>query len=105
MSPVSESRILVQNTGNQAAIVKRIAEARSQVGDSLACVASLPSLWKPLVRQVDETVRVMPLWKLQTVVTEIFDFLYPNVGKGRSIMLRPDVATCFSGGSMDWSAI
>ncbi len=37
----------------------------------------------------------MPLWKLQTVVTEIFDFLYPNVGKGRSIMLRPDVATCF----------
>jgi hypothetical protein len=94
-SPTVESRILLQNTGNQAAIVKRIAETRMEIGDSLACVASLSHTWTPLVQQVDQTVRQMPLWKLQTVGSETFDFLYPNVGRGRTITLRPGIATCF----------
>ena len=94
-SPTQKSRILLQNTGNQAAIVKRISEARTTIGDSLASASSLAHAWKPLVQQVDQTVRQMPLWKLQTVGTETFDFLYPNIGKGRTITLRPGIATCF----------
>ncbi|HBJ36645.1 MAG TPA: HNH endonuclease, partial [Planctomycetaceae bacterium] len=93
--PATESRILLQNTGSQAAIVKRIAETRMETGDSLACAASLSHAWRPLVQQVDQTVRQMPLWKLQTIGSETFDFLYPNVGNGRSITLRPGIATCF----------
>ena len=40
-------------------------------------------------------VRVMPLWKLQTVGQERLDFLYENSGTGRSIELRAGVAYCF----------
>jgi hypothetical protein len=36
----------------------------------------------------------MPLWKLQTVGDLSLDFLYPNVGKGTAITLRPGVACC-----------
>jgi len=37
----------------------------------------------------------MPLWKLQTVGSERLQFLYENVGRGRSITLKPGVAFCF----------
>ena len=51
--------------------------------------------WIPLVREVARVVRLMPLWKLQTVGREQLDFLYENSGKGRSIELRAGVAYCF----------
>ncbi|QDT10771.1 HNH endonuclease [Stieleria marina] len=90
-----EKAILLQNTGRQAAVINKIAEARTSLGDSLACAKGNSQVWNPLLRQVDDTVRKMPLWKLQTVGSESFDFLYPNVGRGTSITLRPGVATCF----------
>lgn len=37
----------------------------------------------------------MPLWKLQTVGSQQFDFLYPSVGQGTIVTLRPGIATCF----------
>jgi hypothetical protein len=37
----------------------------------------------------------MPLWKLQTVGDERLEFLYENVGRGKSITLKPGVAFCF----------
>ena len=39
-------------------------------------------VWKRLVREVAEVVRIMPLWKLQTVGREHLDFLYANTGAG-----------------------
>ena len=36
----------------------------------------------------------MPLWRLQTVGNQEFDFLYQNVGKGTSIQLRAGVGYC-----------
>lgn len=59
-----EEAILLQNTGRQAAIVSRIAGAKSELGDSLAGAKAKPQLWSQLLRHVDQTVRVMPLWKL-----------------------------------------
>ena len=94
-NPDVEQSILLQNTGRQAAVISYILEARQQHGDSLACIQSDPSIWNRLVRKVDDTVRKMPLWRLQTVGSESFDFLYPNVGRGNSITLRPGIATCF----------
>lgn len=66
-----------------------------ELGDSLACAKSNTGVWSPLLRQVDDTVRKVPLWKLQTVGTESFDFLYPNVGRVTSNSLSPGVETCF----------
>ncbi len=46
------------------------------------------------MREVDKVVRQMPLWKLQTVGRDRFDFLYENRGAGSSIELRPGVSYC-----------
>lgn len=87
--------VLQQNTGKQAAIVNLVAAARVGLGDSLAKVDKRGSAWKQLLREVGAVVRVMPLWKLQTIGKERLDFLYQNSGHGSSITLRPGVAYCF----------
>jgi 5-methylcytosine-specific restriction endonuclease McrA len=89
------AKILQQNTGKQAAVLSMIRDARRLYGDSLATVASDRHIWPYLVRRVAEIVRVMPLWKLQTMGPERLDFLYENVGAGTKIELRPGVAYCF----------
>src|SRR5207249_557923 len=53
------------------------------------------SVWRGLVRRVAGVVRVMPLWKLQTIGPERLDFLYENTETGKAIELRPGVAFCF----------
>ena len=45
--------------------------------------------------EVDDVVRTMPLWKLQTVGEERLDFLYENLDTGRRITLKPGIAYCF----------
>ena len=50
--------------------------------------------WSGLVSEIDQVVRVMPLWKLQTVGDERLDFLYDNVDRGTRITLKPGVAYC-----------
>jgi len=90
-----EARVLQQNTGKQAAIINLVHAARATHGDSLAAAMKSGSRWRPLVRQVAGVVRVMPLWKLQTVGQQRLDFLYENHGDGRAIQLRPGVAYCF----------
>jgi len=89
------SKILQQNTGKQAAIVNLIRDVRRKHGDSLPMVANNPTVWRVLVRRVASVVRVMPLWKLQTIGSERLDFLYENAGAGTKIELRPGVAYCF----------
>lgn len=90
----TQGQILRQNTGRQAAIIRRIVQARREVSDSLAFAKQQKPQWKSLVSDVDKTVRRMPLWKLQTVGNERLEFLYTNVGKGTTIELRPGVAYC-----------
>jgi hypothetical protein len=46
------------------------------------------------VNEVDQVVRIMPLWKLQTVGSERLDFLYQNLGRGTRISLKPGVTYC-----------
>lgn len=94
-TPSNEGGILRQNTGGQAAIVKRIKEARQEFSGSLLAAQRCKSSWKLLVRNVDRVVQQMPLWKLQKVGNSTVDFLYENVGKGTTITLRHGVAYCF----------
>ena len=86
--------VLRQNTGKQAAVIRHVIEARQHHGDSLATAKSDSKGWKSLVTDVDQVVCKMPLWKLQTVGQDSFDFLYENKVKGTSIELRPGVTFC-----------
>jgi hypothetical protein len=92
--PTARALVLRQNTGKQAAILNLVQDARAEHGDSLPRIMGLP-VWKRLVRDVAAVVRVMPLWKLQTVSEQQLDFLYENSGTGRMIELRRGVAYCF----------
>ena len=86
--------VLQQNTGKQAAVIRAIAETQKRYCGSLYHFRQASSEWQALVGEVRSTVCVMPLWKLQTVGEEKLDFLYDNLGSGKSITLKPGVAYC-----------
>ncbi|MHB1191939.1 MAG: HNH endonuclease [Longimicrobiales bacterium] len=92
-SPVQA--LLSQNAGRQAAIVNRVAEARARYGDGNAAARLDAAQWRQLVRQVDEVVRIMPLWRLQLVGEEVREVLYRQEKGAREITLLPGVAACF----------
>ena len=87
--------VLKQNTGRQAAVVREVALHHDLYGGSLAELRRSPSEWSRLRRKTESTVKVMPLWKLQTVGTERLDFLYENTDAGAAVRLKPGVAYCF----------
>jgi 5-methylcytosine-specific restriction endonuclease McrA len=87
--------VLQQNTGKQAAIILMIVDSQQQCGASLFRLQQLASdRWSELVSDVDDVVRTMPLWKLQTVGEERLDFLDENLDRGTRITLKPGVAYC-----------
>jgi hypothetical protein len=87
--------ILHQNTGDQAAIISHIAASQQKCGASLFRLKQLGSdSWSNLIAGVDQVVRKMPLWKLQTVGDERLDFLYENLDRGSRITLKPGIAYC-----------
>ncbi len=90
----AQARILQQNPGRQAAILNIVSAARGKHGDSLSAVMRMPA-WRTLVRDVATVVRIMPLWKLQTVGQERLDFLYVAGETDRTIRLQAGVAYCF----------
>lgn len=87
--------VLQQNTGRQAAIISKIVDSQQKCGTSLFRLKQVASdRWSELVTRVDEVVRAMPLWKLQTVGEERLSFLYENLDRGNRITLKPGVAYC-----------
>jgi len=87
--------VLQQNNGMQASIITQIVEAQEQCGAALFRLGQVaPGRWSELVAGVDQVVRTMPLWKLQTVGQERLDFLYENLGRGSCVTLKPGVAYC-----------
>ncbi|MDA0745624.1 MAG: hypothetical protein O2954_03845 [bacterium] len=91
--PGTQSQILMQNTGSQAAIINRIAEASATYAGRRIGPAQEPSL----ISDIDATIRKMPLWKLQRVGDETLNFLYENIDEYhvRNIALNPGIAYCF----------
>ncbi len=88
--------VLQQNTGKQAAIISQIIRSQQECGGSLFRFRQAASdRWSVLVAEVDQVVRTMPLWKLQTVGEERLEFLYENRDRGSRITLKPGVAYCF----------
>ena len=96
VSEQTSGLILQQNTGKQAAIISQIAASQQQCGGSLFRFKQLATdRWTSLIAEVDQVVRTMPLWKLQTVGDERLEFLYENLDRGNRITLKPGVAYCF----------
>lgn len=92
----AEGPILLQSARKQAAIVARIERSRRECGGSLLRLKVLqPDHWSELVGEVNQVVRIMPLWKLQTIGDERLEFLYENRDRGSRVTLRPGVACCF----------
>ena len=91
-----EATILQQNTGKQAAIISQISVSQQQCGGSLFRLRhQATDRWSALVAEVDQVVRTMPLWKLQTVGDERLEVLYDNLDRGNRITLKPGVVYCF----------
>jgi hypothetical protein len=76
------ARVLSQNTGGQASVITQIESARGQGGGSLAGLQHQHEIWNGLVRNVEQVVRIMPLWKLQRIGNQVFDFLYAHNQEG-----------------------
>jgi hypothetical protein len=87
--------ILKQNTGRQAAILNLISRARIEANGSLARAKQKTKAWCKLVEKVETIIKVMPLWKLQTIGREEVPFLYENTKFGNAIKLLPNVAYHF----------
>ena len=89
----SDSDVLYQNNGNQAAIINQIQQAR-KVNSKLSIFKSHQE-YRQLLTSVSNTIKQMPLWKLQVVSDSTVEFLYLQTGKGSVITLMPGVSYCF----------
>ena len=75
--------------------MRELAERHDLYQGSLAELERSPADWGYIRNMVERTVKVMPLWKLQTVGSERLEFLYENVDVGRVVRLKPGVTYCF----------
>jgi hypothetical protein len=90
-----DGRVLTQNTGRQAAVVRQLEAARRRSGGSLAALMRDGRSWKRLIASVARTIEVTPLWRLQLVGREQLRFLYDRGESAHEIVLKPGVACCF----------
>jgi hypothetical protein len=88
-------RVLKQNTGRQAAILRELEATRIRYDGSLAALLRDGRRWRALLSRVSRTIEVMPLWRLQVVGREELHFLYERGSSAREIVLQPGVAYCF----------
>ncbi len=94
-SAPATSGILRQNFGGPTAVLRWI-EEELEHHHSLARLQQDQRRYKQLVTAVNNTVKQQPLWKLQTVGSERFDYLYTNTGTGSKIELKAGIGYCFA---------
>jgi hypothetical protein len=87
--------VLKQNTGKQPEVLRLLEGISSQSGGSIFQAKKNSREWQSLVRAVENVVKKMPLWRLQTVGRTSLEVLYPNVGHGDQVHLKPGVPFCF----------
>ncbi len=88
--------VIKQTTGTQAAILSVVRKAREEHGSSLNQLRNNLATWRRLKRKVAQTIRIMPLWKLQTVGRQKLEFLYDDdANGGPEIILKEGVCFCF----------
>lgn len=75
-------------------VVALLAAVYGQVDGKLPALRADEAAWARLLKAVRTVVQSTPLWKLQNVADTQVDFLYPSVGRGSTITLRPGIAFC-----------
>ena len=93
------SGVLLQNAGQQAAVLNRLVSVQAEVGGAYDRLRNNTQAWERLLREVNTIVCTMPLWKLQNRGNgHRLEFIYAHpAGEGQvdSITLKPGVADCF----------
>jgi hypothetical protein len=92
-APFAGGALLRHATGREATVVSKIRIFQKNV-PSLAAARAHRN-WPILIREVVAVLKVMPLWKLQTVGAYKLDFLYEEQLIDSGIVLRPGIADCF----------
>lgn len=92
---VADDLVLKQNTGKQAAVINALRELHPEYHNRLPRLKSDSREWKKAVKTVGGTIKVMPLWKLQTIGERTIEFMYSNNRGADHIVLKPGVAGCF----------
>ena len=87
--------ILKQNAGKQAAVINTLRDLHPQYRHRLPLLKNDSRAWKVVLRKVRQTIKVMPLWKLQTIGEKPVEFMYGNNPGANEITLLPGVASCF----------
>jgi len=93
VAPFGGKKVLLQATGQQAALIRRITDFKE--GAPTLTLARGDNGWARLVREVGRLLDKMPLWRLQLVGNERLDFLYEERLLDGAIVLKPGVAACF----------
>jgi diadenosine tetraphosphate (Ap4A) HIT family hydrolase len=90
-----EQTILQQNTGaKNAAIIGKVAEMRKK-HSTLYVARSAHREWRSLVSAVSSQIKLMPLFKLQTVGRKRLEALYTNEVVDGGVILQKGVQDCF----------
>ncbi|AUT67048.1 HNH endonuclease [Paraburkholderia hospita] len=89
----SQPGVLVQNLGDQAAILNAISEFRAGTSASSALQASCLPSYEPLLSKVASVVSAQPLKYLQNFAGVTDPFLYERRSRG-SVTLKPGVSYC-----------
>ena len=87
--------VLRQSAGKQAAVVNTLKDLQKGYRHRLPLLKNDARAWKATRRRVGRTIKVMPLWKLQTVGRRSIGFMYRNKPGADRIVLLPGVALCF----------
>jgi 5-methylcytosine-specific restriction endonuclease McrA len=93
--PGTRAGVLVQNLGEQAAVINAIRAFRRDAGPAAASLAAARHLrqFPALVTEVARTVKAQPLRYLQNFGGQTDPFLY-QPGRPGFLLLRPGVARC-----------
>lgn len=92
------SGVLLQNAGQQAAVLNRLVSVQSALGSGYDRLRTNTQAWERLQREVTTIVCNLPLWKLQNRGNgHRQEFIYahpPGEGVVDTITLNPGVAAC-----------
>lgn len=87
--------LLRQNTGEMPRILRLLRDQHERHQGSLVSLRRDQPAWNRTLAQITTQVVRMPLWKLQTIGSQTFAFLYDNEGVSDHIILKPGVAFSF----------
>jgi len=91
----AKDHVLKQNFGKQAAVVTTLRELHPDYRHRLPLLKNDARAWNAALRRIGRTIKVMPLWKLQTIGQRSIEFLYKNDPGADRITLLPGVAAGF----------